>query len=533
MNRKSNFLFFLLLVAFTLLVVLLYINNGYSNAYINVVRYGIVPFLSYVYLSNYSITNEVKDISRENAKNFQLLFIAFYVAILGVLKCLKYYNANYEIFDLGLYENKLWRISNSTSYNKLHIALTEGHFQPLMIIWGYIYSVGGIYLCMILETVGLSLGSIFVYKLSSAYKLNRKASLLFAVIYLISPVLSFNDILGFHPDFIVLPALICAFYLAKIAKYNILWIPLIFIAGSSEPWIPLIAFFGLFLVFEYKRYCYGISVILISCVSMWTILFVILPLSSSASAGSVLLTDSPYAYLSQLDFYQLTNSFLDIRKFLTFTLLFAPFAFIPLLMPTYILLAMPELLKVFLSLEPLHYSIEGHYTLGVQAVLIVATISYVSRKYTDWALVSKNTRKILGMTLTYVVVNSALPISINFYSETGGGAFNINKYIKSLRNEVEYINRHIDVDLNQHIVGNNNFYSERIIENFNPPSMFPSAQWTDAKYIILRQSGMGSYGSQRSDIAVDAIYGTQVKSLKTNFTNVTSSKHYVLFKKMN
>lgn len=451
--------------------------------------------------------------------------IIIYCLLMFALKSAKLFSLNYEVFDAGIYINKLWRLSQAPWLEMWHIALVEGHFQPISVLFGMLYGWSGSPLApYLLETVVLASGAIPVFLLSLKLWKNGVGPTLIAFAYLFNPIVHFNDILGFHPDHIVLPALLWAFYFAEVGRYNASLLALGAICLSSEPWILLASSFGIYLALQHKKIIWGLSVAVGFMTLFVFILFYLLP-----HYGSINSTNVPGSSLDALSSYDtfLSSSPLAIiklliepRKLFFLSFLLTPFLLLPLWSWAVMIVALPDLAKTLLSSEMLHYSVEGHYTLGLLAVIFVGYIHALNRltKIHGRWVEEKLPIVTLVITIGLSIAHSPLPTSFDFWSNWSGGAFNYSNYVSSPRTE--------SLRKAAHLVGTNPVTWVEITNGAFTPELgmrnslvrlFPEQDWKQADFIVLdktKYKGSGGHGLQ---LAYEARLDKAVKELPCCF----------------
>ena len=155
--------------------------------------------------------------------------------------------------------------------------------------------------------------------------------------------------------------------------------------------------------------------------------------STIPSAGASL---GPYSHLTQLEMGQLLKLLLEPRRLFFFYFLFLPFLFLlsglaPLTVLALLAMALPDLFKIGLSAEPFHYAVDGHYSMGLVAVLIVGVVEYIrspSNRASPFSFL-REPRYIVGLLIGFCVANSCLPISVAFWSNANARIFHYENYV--------------------------------------------------------------------------------------------------------
>src|SRR3989338_261381 len=177
----------------------------------------------------------------------------------SALAVLRYTSLHSSVFDMGLYDKKIWQISVAP-LTDIPYKIAFGHFQPILIFYSLIYKIiDSPVIIQVLQAVLMISGIIPLYLITKKYFNNAGLILLIAISYLLYPPVGFNASLDFHPDHLYVPLSIWAFYFAEKNKY----IPAILFVGigamAKESFILGAAFFGLYLALEKKKYLVGMA----------------------------------------------------------------------------------------------------------------------------------------------------------------------------------------------------------------------------------------------------------------------------------
>jgi uncharacterized membrane protein len=498
-------------------------NQGQTNAPSLVLRFLALPVVS-LWLGIALIKN--KDLMRWLQSHCQRIGAsqvvvgasALYVLVMFGMKAAKSVSLNYELFDAGLYVNKLFRMSRASPSDMWALALVEGHFQPISALFAMAYGIGNSPLVPYgLETLVLASGAVPVFLLAQKIWGPGIGPVALALAYLISPLVQFNDILGFHPDHIVLPALLWAFYFAETERFGRSTLALLVLCLASEPWIPLAAAFGVFLLFQHKKYILGSVTFAGFAAFFFFVLFVVLPKYGALNAGHELLTNSsPYATVLTGDPLQIASVLASPRKLFFVFFLFFPFLFLPLRAWPVLVVALPDLAKTLLSSEMLHFSVEGHYTLGLVAVMFVGYIyglKEVASRLGE-CILEKLPILTLVLTLGLSVAHSPLPTSFNFWSNWSGGAFNYQNYLSDGRTQsLCQVERLVGDDVNSKVEVTNGAFTPELGKRKSMVHLFPGPNWKDADYIVIDKTKFKGAGGESGQASYAARLATAESQL--------------------
>lgn len=529
-----NNLFFKIFNVFIFLILfpVFFFNYGDSLLFFNLYRYIFLPFIfllfAFYYLSlNF---NYVYKIVNDNVNIIYFLFITSFLIVYISLKFLKLRSFNYPLFDSGIYLNHLYYIFNSTSVSEqFKLSLGLGHYQPIKFLLAYLFYFDyAPYILYALQSVLLFSSLIPLYKLLKFFKFPCHNRAFFILLFITSPILMFQDILGFHPDIFVTPLTLWAFYFIVILKPFLLFLILNLICICGEQWIPLCIGFSLYyFLFISKKD--GIYFILYFIVYFIFCLFYILPFLNSENAHifsginqidpfSLLFKEFPYEWIFSnrvLNFYEVIFT---PRKILFFFFLLLPFAFIPFFSRVFLVIGGPDLMKILLSNEPLHYAIEGHYAVSLLPLCFISCIVFLNSSAIFSLYLRQNLPVfLLAITIGLGIGHSPAPYSYDFWLNTGSRDFKYSNYVFNDRSiAFETILKSNFVDQGSSLEITNHAFAYPISNINSQLKLFPSMYWRTSDVIIIDLSGSYSSGG----ILGDALYK---KSFDDAYSSISSS----------
>ena len=426
---------------------------------------------------------------------------------MSALKFLRLNTFHYEFFDAGFYFNKIHRIMSGDFADALKIVLWEGHFQPLTILYYFLSPfTSNAEIAFLFETITLSLTAAILYKFAHHITNHSFLSLLIALSYLLNPLLHFNDILGFHPDHIIVPAIIGGFYFIEIKKPVIALFCFSFVCLSSEPWILSLWFIGftIFMTTDFKKT--GLFLSASSILIFVYIMLFFLPAGSVNSAGHVFSSENVYAILGSPSLQNFI-AILDEKKLLFLYFIFLSTFFAPLVYFPSAIIFIPDFAKALLSTEPLHYAIEGHYTL---VFLIVGYWSLLMRikKMKSQNKKSVSYLPILCFCLIFClnIGHGVMPWSYNFYSQASAGHFHVSKYKQGQQfRDLSLLLQNNPIPMDSHVETSNVFFSPEI-GRVKKLVLFPSKNFESADVIIISNERIGTSGSENNDASLKEKY---------------------------
>ena len=311
------------------------------------------------------------------------ILLLFALSII-LMPALKYYSIHTTFMDLGIFFRHFFHIE------KLGWLLTlfYGEVQPLLPIYSEIFywppNDLGVYLILIIQSLLLIAPALYIKK----YETNT----IFYAYILFFPVW-FIALFDFHIDHLLIPLLFAFFY--SVRKQRLLFGSLfaISIILVKDVYALQTIFCGIYIILSNKiaprnnqnillhKNIYGVILILIGALYFYVSVEGLIPSVYGGVKGGIgstafsWLGNDVFGILKNL-FVNFPNIFFDIitnnNKMLFLIVIFGSLAFIPLLAPLPIVVALPIIAISLLSQNELHYNLASHYTAGLVAPLIVS-----------------------------------------------------------------------------------------------------------------------------------------------------------------
>lgn len=412
-------------------------NVLFGSDAINVFRIFILPIvgiLAVYLLSQHSVFQLVDKKHEKNITLIFLLTVSIYVLVMISMKLSKLYWHHYDFFDAGLYFHKIWRISVVSMQDAVRIALLEGHFQPILLLfnlftfWGYAPEVA-----FVLETLSFASCAIAIFKLAEFHFKQPLIKFFISLSFLLNPLLHFNDVLGFHPDHFILPSLLWGLYFWETARIRLAIVFFLLGLLSSEPFFPSLAFLGLALFLSTKERVASFSIAMVAS-GLFFVVVALLPNENAPNLATDLLDEKNVFSVISSPSVEKFLELLDLRKGFFIYFVFLPVLFAPLLFWPALIVLIPEFMKVLLSTEPLHFAVEGHYTLVFIAMGYWALIRILSGNFfylTANALKLSLTSLFLSLCLS--IGHGVLPLSLNFWLNLSAKNYHYSNYYEGQR----------------------------------------------------------------------------------------------------
>lgn len=301
---------------------------------------------------------------------FILLFIClgpFYLIAPGI----RYENFSSTIFDLGLYMNRLWNVSD------LWRLAFDDHSQPLMFIWGAMYSRLPSEVAPFALLVSQSL-----FILTSVIAIARHYGPIPGVAMILYYPVAMNILFDYHFDHLAIPLLTIFFIFTDKNNYKVAFVAALGLLFVKETFALQTACCGLYHLYLFSKQKNPASQALL-ITGFLLVLFGIVVFILLTEYVIPNLSPSQYIAPHKFIFYggriENTNlvSWMTSEIFSLNNLIFlvAPagfLLFIPLLRPAPLIVSLPVLLIAFASSNQNHVSVSSHYTAGLVVPFVVA-----------------------------------------------------------------------------------------------------------------------------------------------------------------
>ncbi len=301
--------------------------------------------------------------------------------------------------DLGTYNQAIWNIlhgtfihqticnivSDTNCYSLNGISRFAIHFEPILLPISLVYlALPDPKTLLVLQTLVVAMGAFPAFWLARLRLRNEFVAVGVAILYLLYPALQQAEVFDFHG--VTLTAALLMFTLYFMYTRRTLWLFVFAILSMAcKEEIPLvIAFFGLWTMLFQQRWRSGLALVGLSVVWLGVVLLVY----RVASPTGHPLLGSRYAYLGSGPLQIVRNvvthplSLLyqhvlehSHRQYLI--VLLAPAAFLPLLSPWVLVLAVPSLAVNLFSSDPNQYLGIFQYSAEIVPVLIFSTIESI------------------------------------------------------------------------------------------------------------------------------------------------------------
>lgn len=352
-------------------------------------------FLLFIWAWMHTRNNaQVKKIEQFSKKYAYEIFLGIstgaYTIYFTVTSFLRYVNFYTGRFDLGNMDQTVWntihgrifQLTNPDGTNIISRLAFHADFI-LVILSPFYYIWQDPRMLLLIQTLALAGGAIFVYLIGITLLRNKSLSLIFAIAYLLHPAIDHANLFDFHGVTLAVPLFLAAWYFVLKQKFFPSVI-LLLLAGTTKEEVWLITgLFGIFFIIKKQR-LWGIFLSVISFSLFYYLFFKAIPhahggnhfaLSYYSDFGTTPLSVIKNIFFSPLKI--LSIIFQKSRLWYIFELFF-PFGFLSILSPLFLLFAGPDLAVSLLSQNTQLHNIYFHYGAIIVPFLLLSAMYSVA-----------------------------------------------------------------------------------------------------------------------------------------------------------
>lgn len=348
-----------------------------------------------------------------------IILIICYTVFFSYFTIRKHYAFWTTAGDLGFFDQALWSTLNG---RPLYISLWEDigtttlahHVQPILFLMLPLYVVFPIpETLLVLQSFILGLGALPVYWIAKEH-LERRESVLTALVYLMYPALHGVNQFDFHPEALVVTFTLFSFHYFNKEKYSTGSLFCLLILFTNEVTGVFVSLLCLYFIIKnhtqnqkiWDKKNHALFFILVLSL-LWFIVSIkiIVPHFSA--------TDTYIHYSKWFqDITDLNRSLLhDVdKKFLYVALLFSPLLYTPLIRLDILSIAAPSFGIILLSRHSPSYTIGTHYPYFIIPILMISTIYGLKTYKTKIFSIRKNLLLILTVNTVFMLFISPSPL---------------------------------------------------------------------------------------------------------------------------
>ncbi|MFC2149437.1 DUF2079 domain-containing protein [Candidatus Auribacterota bacterium] len=315
-----------------------------------------------------------------------LILIAAYVVYFSWASIFRYKNFLIMNFDFAIGNQILHNLMRCSMDCSIRGGNFLGdHLRPVFFLYLPFYSLcpGPVMIC-VLQSIVLGAGAVPVF-LIARMRIGAFFGVIFAFLYLFSPIVGYINLFEFHPEVAVIPFTLFAVYYFLKKEFGLYLLFGVLSLSCKENVAFIIFLMGVWALFDKRGLKWYAGTFLLGLAWFLLAFYIIIPFFNK----------SEYPYLQIYGY--LGNSFPEmIKTFATRPLfilkilvlypnlkylfsVFVQFGFLPLLSPLMILPAVPQFLQMMLTFARGYPEIYTHYNANIVPFMFVGSIMTVSK----------------------------------------------------------------------------------------------------------------------------------------------------------
>lgn len=318
------------------------------------------------------------------------LGIFFYILYFSSASIARYDNYYTGRFDLGNMDQTVWnttqgRIFQLTDPNGTEIiSRLAFHADFFLILLAPLYKVWpDPKLILLVQSVVLGFGALFVYLIAKKILGNKTISLIFAASYLINPGVNYSNLYDFHSVTLATTFLLGAFYF-MLQKQYIWFVIFSILSGSTKENIWLIlSFFGIYTLLREKISVKKILALIFSLVCIGIFYYLVWIAIPAARGGNHFALsyysdfgDNPTSIVKNALFspQKILFSVIQPDRIVYIFQLFFPLGFLSLGSPLLLIFSAPDFFITLMSNNTQLRQIYYHYTAAITPFIFISAI---------------------------------------------------------------------------------------------------------------------------------------------------------------
>ncbi len=349
------------------------------------------------------------------------LLIVAYASFFSVQLILHYYSFGSRALDLGNMDQAIWNTLHGRPFHQTNqpglVNRLSLHVEPILLPVSLLYLVySGPETLFVLQSIVVALGAVPVFALARFKLRSDGLALVFALVYLMFPAIQGATLLDFHAVTMAPTFLLAAFYFLETRRAWLFALFSILAVACKEDITLLVMMMGFYALVVNRQRRLGLVTILLCAGWAALAVFVIPP----AFAGTGNIHWSRYDHLGQTPLDKVLNLFVRPHLFLAqlqtagaltyLWLLLAPTAFLALLNPVALLLALPSLGINLLSNYPAMQEVNAlMYAAPIVPAVMISSIYGLAnlRRLWGWATRHVAARRVQRSTAQHPLRNEA------------------------------------------------------------------------------------------------------------------------------
>jgi len=311
------------------------------------------------------------NIKSSQAKLYLLAFCMLFFLIYSLLSCWKYDNLWFGLWDLGIFDSMIYKMSNFDAFMQDFRGGFD-HFSPAAVLFAPLYWIfNSPKVLLWAQSFLLAAAAIPLFYCVKSKSKSPLTAIIIAAMYLLNPFLSRFALFEFHIECMFPLVFFSAWYFYEQKKYNYFILILLLGAFVKEDFFIIIIATGIYLL-SLKKYKLGISCFVATGILILFILYIWFPYIINYNyyhqSRYPPLFDSNILTMISNAFKFVLNAMTTNSLAVSLSLLLA-FAFLPLLAPReFICIGLPVLFIHFCSVFNHQYLLMSHYSIEANIV---------------------------------------------------------------------------------------------------------------------------------------------------------------------
>jgi uncharacterized membrane protein len=331
----------------------------------------------------------------------------FFALVYGLYGLFRHWQFGSSAYDLGIFDQAIWhlsRLETPASSIRGFANILGDHFHPAIALFAPLYwVVAGPETLIVAQAVLFGASAVPLY-IFLRRRLDRGPATAFTVAY--GFFWGLQRAAAFDVHEIAFAPLLIATAIAAMdeRRWGLFWFAACALIFVKEDLIPLLTFFGLYLVVHGDR-GQGAGLVTLSLLAFVIVLLMVIPaMNESGQYGY----GGNYGAILRRPWILPAALFTPSTKLETLLLWLLPFALLPLASPLSLLLV-PFMLSRFLSDSPTHWGTTFHYTAPLAPILAMSAGDGLARIAARVQNAATRQRAVIGFSVASVILSLFLP----------------------------------------------------------------------------------------------------------------------------
>ncbi len=328
----------------------------------------------------------------KNLKNYwqeTILAIStiIYAAYFIYASFIRYENFYAGRFDLGNMVQTVWNTAHGNIFRLTdpnatrEISRLAFHSDFILVLFAPFYWIWeDPRTLLLIQTVVLSFGGIFVYLIANHVLKNKNIALVFAFSYFLSPAVQFTNLYDFHSVTLSTTFFLATFYFMFKKEYGSMLVFLILAAITKEQVWTITAMIGLYLFFAHKKRVMGTFIFLSSSIVFYVLVWYLMPYNLGKEHFALdyysNFGDSPAKIIAGIFLkpIETIKTILLPDRILFIKQVFLPLGYLSFFAPVFLIFAGPDLAINLLSANPPLHQIYYQYSAAITPFAFISAV---------------------------------------------------------------------------------------------------------------------------------------------------------------